>query len=203
MKSVFFLLELPVIKFGDYPIDQPLRIILGAGEQRYPGWIATQREDLNLLRPDLWQGSFGSRRADAFLCEHVWEHLTEPEGRAAARLCFAYLKSGGYIRCAVPDAFFPNPQYQRIIQIGGPGPQDHPAADHKIVYNYVLFQGIFAQAGFVIDLLEYCDENGRFHFHQWDESKGKVYRSLRFDHRNQASEINSVSLIVDAIKPEK
>jgi predicted SAM-dependent methyltransferase len=194
-------LELLVITFQDYPTDQPLRIILGAGEQQYPGWIATQREDLDLLRPDLWKHSFGPRRVDAFLCEHVWEHLTEAEGRAAARLCFAYLRPGGYIRCAVPDAYFPDSQYRRNVQVGGPGPQDHPAADHKIVYTYTRFQDVFAQAGFGVDLLEYCDENGRFHFHQWDVSKGKIYRSLRFDHRNQTGELHFVSLILDAIKP--
>ena len=58
-----------MIDFHNYPFDQPLRIIIGAGEQRYDGWIATQREELDLLRPDLWERSFGSRRADAFLCE--------------------------------------------------------------------------------------------------------------------------------------
>ncbi len=84
-----------MISFQDYPPDQPLLIILGAGEQRYPGWIATQRDDLDLLRPDLWQIQFGARRADAFLCEHVWEHLTEEQGRAAAHLCFDFLKPGG------------------------------------------------------------------------------------------------------------
>ena len=190
-----------MIDFHDYPWDQPLRIIIGAGAQRYDGWMATQREDLDLLRPDLWERSFGSRRADAFLCEHVWEHLTEAEGRAAARLCFAYLKPGGYLRCAVPDGYFPNAEYQRAAQIGGPGPRDHPAADHKIVYTYPLFQDVFVAAGFEVDLLEYCDETGRFHYNHWDAGKGKIYRSLRFDHRNQAGELASVSLILDAIKP--
>jgi len=190
-----------MIDFQAYPADQPLRIILGAGEQRYPGWIATQREDLDLLRPGQWQECFGQRRAAAFLCEHVWEHLTEAEGRAAARLCFDYLQPGGYLRCAVPDANFPNLEYQRTVQIGGPGPADHPAADHKIVYAYPLFGEIFAAAGFAVDLLEYCDERGRFHYNQWDANQGIIYRSLRFDHRNQGAEINSVSLIVDAVKP--
>jgi predicted SAM-dependent methyltransferase len=190
-----------VINIQDYPADQPLRIILGAGEQRYPGWIATQRDDLDLLRPDLWQKQFASRRADAFLCEHVWEHLTEEQGRAAARLCFNFLKPDGYIRCAVPDAYFPNTEYQRTVQVGGPGPLDHPATDHKMVYTYTLFQDIFAAAGFEVDLLEYCDERGRFHYHQWEVSKGKIYRSLRFDHRNQNGELNFVSLILDAVKP--
>jgi predicted SAM-dependent methyltransferase len=197
----FLVGEFRVIDFHDYPADQPLQIILGAGEQRYPGWIVTQREDLDLLRPELWRERFGERRAAAFLCEHVWEHLTEDEGRAAARLCFDYLQPGGYLRCAVPDGFFPNAEYQKTVQVGGPGPADHPAADHKIVYSYPLFEDIFVAAGFEVDLLEYCDRRGRFHYNQWDISQGKIYRSLRFDHRNQDGELNSVSLILDAFKP--
>jgi hypothetical protein len=57
---------------------------------------------------------------------HVWEHLTYDEGIQAAKICCEYLKPGGYIRCAVPDALFPNEEYQNIVKIGGPGPKDHP-----------------------------------------------------------------------------
>lgn len=190
-----------MLDLSNQPADQPLRIILGAGEQRYAGWIATQQADLDLLNRDQWCASFGERRADAFLCEHVWEHLTEAEGCAAAALCLEYLKPGGYLRCAVPDGYFPNAEYQRTVQIGGPGPPDHPAADHKIVYTYRVFQDVFAQAGFAVDLLEYCDERGRFHYHLWDAADGMIYRSLRFDHRNAGAAIGFVSLILDAKKP--
>jgi hypothetical protein len=65
-----------------------------------------------------------------------------------------------------------------MIQIGGPGPSDHPAADHKFVHTYRTFVPIFEEAGFIVDLLEYCDENGRFHYHQWDQKTGPIYRSL-------------------------
>jgi predicted SAM-dependent methyltransferase len=60
-----------------------IRIIIGAGEQRYPGWIATQKEDLDLLNPGSWEARYQPETIDALLCEHVWEHLTEEEGRAA------------------------------------------------------------------------------------------------------------------------
>ena len=126
--------------------------------------------------------------------------MTEAEGRAAARLCFEYLRPGGYLRVAVPDGNFPDPEYQRTVQIGGPGPLDHPAADHKIVYTAGLFADVFRDAGFTVDMLEHCDERGRFHYHQWDAAQGKIYRSLRFDHRNQDGALKSVSLILDAIK---
>ena len=180
--------------------DKPLRIIIGAGTQSYPGWIATHQEQLDLRRRADWSASFGNRRIDALLCEHVWEHLTEAEGRHAASICYEFLKVGGFLRCAVPDANFPDEAYQQMVQVGGPGPSDHPAADHKIVYDYQLFTDVFEGAGFEVDLLEYCDEAGRFHYNQWQRADGPIYRSLLSDHRNKNGSIGFVSLIVDAIK---
>ena len=111
------------------------------------------------------------------------------------------LKPGGYIRCAVPDAYFRNEWYQNMVKIGGPGPKDHPAAGHKIVHNYKSIASMFEQAGFIVKLLEFCDEDGQFHYDYWDEKEGFIYRSKRFDHRNQNDNLGFVSLIVDAVKP--
>lgn len=183
------------------PVHQPLRIILGAGDQRFSGWIATGREQLDLRRPEDFRASFSGRLVDAFLAEHVWEHLTEEEGREAADTCFRYLKPGGLLRIAVPDANFPDEAYQRTVQVGGPGPADHPAVDHKIVYDFGRLSDVFVAAGFEVDLLEYCDADGRFHYHQWDPSDGPIYRSLLSDHRNEGGRLGFVSLILDARKP--
>ncbi len=184
------------------PAHAPLRVIIGAGEQRWPGWQPTQRDELDLLDAGSWAAFFGERRADALLCEHVWEHLTETEGRAAAALCFRYLQPGGYLRVAVPDANYPNAEYQRTVQVGGPGPREHPAADHRIVYDHRRFVAVFAGVGFVVDLLEWCDEAGRFNFRYWDPADGPIYRSLRTDHRNRDGKLGTVSLILDAHKPQ-
>ena len=99
-----------------------MKVIIGAGEQRWDGWIATHREDLDLCDAESWRRWFGARWASALLCEHVFEHLTETEGRAAAAICFAYLEPGGFLRVAVPDAFFPDADYQAMVKPGGPGP---------------------------------------------------------------------------------
>jgi len=180
---------------------EPRKIIIGAGNQRWPGWQPTQQEDLDLLRRRTWVSRFSPGAIDALLCEHVWEHLTEAEGRAAAALCYEFLKPGGYLRCAVPDGNFPDEEYQRTAQVGGPGPADHPAASHKIVYEYRRLSDVFQTAGFEVDLLEYCDDRGRFHYHQWNSADGPIYRSLLSDHRNQEVTIRFVSLILDARKP--
>lgn len=191
------MLDLSVHKLND-----KLKIIIGAGDQRYEGWIPTQKEELDLKSEVDWRESFGLVKADNFLCEHVWEHLTLDEGRCAAKYVFDALKPGGLLRVSVPDANFPNEEYQRTVQVGGPGPADHPAADHKIVYDYKLFASVFAGAGFQVELLEYCDETGKFHFAHWHPSDGPLYRTLRFDHRNKDGNLGFASLVLDARKPK-
>ena len=127
-----------------------MNVIIGAGEQRWDGWIPTHQDELDLLDEVSWKRFFGDRLPDKLLCEHVFEHLSLEEGKHAAGIIFCYLKPGGYIRLAVPDAYFTNEEYQRIIQVGGPGPKDHPAADHKVVYNYRLLKDVFEEAGFEV-----------------------------------------------------
>lgn len=178
-----------------------MKIIIGAGETRYDGWTTTQESDLNLLSISDWDKLFSVESIDAMLAEHVWEHLTYEDGILAAKHCFKYLKPGGYIRCAVPDKYFRNEWYQNMVQVGGPGPSDHPAATHKIVYDYETFKNVFESVGFEVSLLEYCDENGDFHFNYWNERDGRIGRSFRYDTRNSIERLGMVSIIVDAKKP--
>ncbi len=88
------------------------RIVIGAGAKREAGWIPTQMQYLDLLKPDHWERFFQPNSIDAILAEHVWEHLTMDEGRDAARTCFKYLRPGGYLRIAVPDELHPSPAYR-------------------------------------------------------------------------------------------
>ncbi|PDY45226.1 class I SAM-dependent methyltransferase [Bacillus pseudomycoides] len=184
-------------------VKDELKIVVGAGEfNNNPGWLHTNEEELNLLKREDWIKRFNPNSLTAILAEHVWEHLSYEEGVEAAKVCYEFLKNGGYIRCAVPDSFFPDEEYQEGVQVGGPGPLDHPAASHKIVHNYKTMSAMFESAGFQVKLLEYCDESGEFHYTDWDEEEGFIYRSKRFDHRNQDGKLGFVSLIVDAVKGE-
>jgi predicted SAM-dependent methyltransferase len=175
-------------------------VIIGAGRQTWDGWTPTQGDELNLLDEGSWKRYFGDRKADALLCEHVYEHLTLEEGKIAAKTIYRYLRPGGFIRIAVPDRHFPDEDYQRSVQVGGPGPIDHPAADHKIVYGYKELKEVFVEAGFEVKLLECHDEYGNFHLNDWDVEKAPIYRSSKLDHRNQHGKIRFASLIIDAIK---
>ncbi|MCB1103498.1 MAG: hypothetical protein KDK74_02105 [Cephaloticoccus sp.] len=177
-----------------------MKILIGAGSQTHPGWISTQKQTLNLLDRSTFEQFFETRKAAAFVCEHVWEHLTEQQGRDAAKLCYDFLTEGGFMRVAVPDANFRNESYQNMVKVGGPGPLDHPAADHKIVYDLPLLTDVFASVGFGVDPLEYCDNNGRFHYHDWCWEDGPIFRSFRTDARNRNNTLGFVSLIIDARK---
>ncbi|EUJ18398.1 class I SAM-dependent methyltransferase [Listeria aquatica] len=178
-----------------------LKVIIGAGETRYPGWIPTQENELDLLDRTSWNRQFSASSIDALLAEHVFEHLDFEEGILAAKNCFHFLKPGGYIRVAVPDRHFRNQAYQELVQIGGPGPVDHPAASHKIVYDAKQLTTVFETAGFVTNLLEYCDSDGHFHFHYWNPDDGLIGRSFRYDTRNSSEKLGMVSIILDAYKP--
>lgn len=182
-------------------LQHELKVVIGAGAfNNNPGWIQTQEDELNLLDESTWENRFEHNSISAILAEHVWEHLTFEEGVEAAKICFKFLKSSGHIRCAVPDAFFLDANYQNIVKVGGPGPKDHPAASHKIVHNYKSLTQMFETAGFEVTLLEYCDESGTFYYSEWDANDGVIYRSKKYDARNQGDQLGFPSLIVDAVK---
>ncbi|WP_339146175.1 MULTISPECIES: SAM-dependent methyltransferase [unclassified Sutcliffiella] len=181
--------------------QKDIKLVIGAGEyNNNPDWIHTQEKELNLLDRDTWNDRFDINSITAILAEHVWEHLTYEEGIEAAKMCYKYLKPKGYIRCAVPDAYFQDDSYQNIVKIGGPGPKDHPAASHKIVHNYKTLKQMFETAGFEINLLEYCDEQGKFHYNEWNGADGVIFRSKKYDPRNQGEKPVFPSLILDAFK---
>ena len=177
-----------------------MKIIIGAGKTCQDGWISTQEDKLNVLRRSDFEKLLGGEKAEAFLAEHVWEHMTYDEGAAAAKNVYEFLKAGGYIRAAVPDRNFRNEWYQNMVKVGGNGDPNHPAYTHKIVYDVDMFERVFKEAGFQEMRLEYCDEMGEFHYNEWNEADGKIGRSLRFDTRNQGGKLGMVSIIIDAVK---
>lgn len=189
-----------MIYLNQFDDSDKIKIIIGASSQDYAGWIRTQQEELDLLKREDWQNSFKDRKVHNILAEHVWEHLDEEETKKSAKILYDYLDQEGLIRIAVPDGFYRNEWYQNMVQVGGPGPKDHPAASHKMLYTYKTIGTPFTEAGFSVCLLEYCDEDGKFHYNEWDETEGFIYRSKRFDHRNQNGELGFVSLIIDVRK---
>jgi predicted SAM-dependent methyltransferase len=183
----------------DYVLHKrAIKIIIGSRQTSYAGWVATDKDILNLLQEKDWAQYFWSSSLDALLAEHVWEHLSADEGCRAAKICFQYLKPGGYLRAAVPDGLHPDPKYIEQVTVHGSG---QGAPDHKVLYTYLTFREVFTAAGFEVLLYEYFDEDGHFHFTQWNSSDGMISRSQRYDARNSTDPLTYTSIILDAKKP--
>tara|TARA_A100001015_G_C15037614_1_gene737361 strand:+ start:3707 stop:4360 length:654 start_codon:yes stop_codon:yes gene_type:complete len=185
-------------KFKKYCDKQKkLKIIIGASETKYEGWISTNEILLNLINEKTFNKILKKDSVDNFLAEHVFEHLTENEGKIAIENCYQYLKPGGIIRIAVPDGFFPDPKYINSTKPGGSGPG---AYDHKVLYNYLTIKEIFDQDKFVLNFVEYFNQDGKFNEKKLSDENGFILRSRYNDERNNKAIIKYTSLIVDAIK---
>ncbi len=175
------------------------KIILGGGGITYPGWLLTDKDSLDIANRDSFARHWNPNSRAVFLAEHVWEHLNDNESEKANANCFEFLRPGGRLRIAVPDGFHPDTYYIEQVRPGGSG---SGAEDHKVLYNYKLISEQLRRTGFEVILLEYWDENGKFHFQEWSSADGHIARSKNYDERNQGGTLVYTSLIVDAIKPQ-
>jgi predicted SAM-dependent methyltransferase len=180
----------------------PRRIVIGSSGWFDFGWIPTEQHFLDLTKPADWERHFPPNSLDAMLAEHVWEHLTADEAHTAVKTCFTYLKPGGYLRIAVPDGHHPSPTYLEWVRVGGAwGGQLNN--DHKVLYTYKTLVALFENAGFRVELYEYFDEAGAFHYREWDPRQGKIRRSKRFDKLNRDGSLTYTSIVLDAFKPQE
>jgi predicted SAM-dependent methyltransferase len=175
-----------------------VKVVLGAADTSMQGWICSSSWTLDVTRRDHFERLLGGRTANAFLAEHVWEHLTAPQTALANANCFRFLSPGGYFRIAVPDGLNPDSGYIDRVRPGGTGAG---ADDHKVLYDYRTLQSALQEVGFEVRLLEWWDESGIFHYEDWSSDDGHIERSRRYDKRNRGGTLNYTSLIVDAIKP--
>ena len=97
----------------------------------------------------------------------------------------------------MPDGLHPDRSYLDWVRPNGTGPS---APAHKVLYDYGSLSNSLCQAGFAVTPLEYFDESGIFHRHDWDPHDGLIRRSARFDARNSGGTLKYTSLIVDARK---
>ena len=178
--------------------SRPLKLQVGSSGLKQIGWISSEQGFLNLLRASDWLQYFSFGSLDSVLAEHVWEHLSETEATTAAKTVFKFLKPGGHLRIAVPDGFHPDKNYIDAVKPGGSG---SGAFDHKILYTYKLLTNVFVKCGYLVDLLEYHNENRVFLAKEWRISDGFVHRSKNHDARNYTGSLNYTSIIIDAIKP--
>jgi predicted SAM-dependent methyltransferase len=197
-------------------VEMALNVIIGARETAQPGWISTDLRSneapLDMRRAEDWAKRFAPGSIDRILLEHALEHVWPEEAEEACRNFYRYLKPGGRVRIAVPDAFNPDPHYQEHSRPGGLyqwiARLFHYAPDepmHKTHWDFQSLSAMLGRVGFQVVLLEYFDAAGRFHRNAWSREDGDVRRCY-------GSEMNvnlylrwlgfqNLSLIVDAVKP--
>jgi len=175
------------------------KLAIGSSKvQLGPGWILSEYDALDASKASDWQRLFGEKnQLTNILAEHVWEHIPDEETRLSNQNCYDWLAKGGRMRIAVPDGNNPDKEYIEWVRVGGSG---IGADDHKILYTYDVMKSRLEKAGFRVELLEYWDENGHFHYTDWTLDGGKINRSRRYDPRNQGDKLGYTSLIVDAVK---
>ena len=173
-----------------------VKIIIGAGDTRFPGWIATDIPAFNTTVAAHWQRLFPPRSIDRMLAEHVFEHLTPAQFGAFLRLAREFLSADGWIRIAVPDGNHPSADYIARVRPGGIGAG---ADDHKVLYTHESLTDAVATQGYNCDLLEHFDADGQFHMVAWNAEDGYISRSALNDSRNRDGQLRYTSLIVDCM----
>lgn len=179
-----------------------LRVILGAGGIRQPGWIRTELADLDPTKREDFARYFARGSVRVFLAESCWNRWSLADACVAARHCWEYLLPGGYLRVAVSDAAHPNWQHVVASLESGPASSRRDAPGSVSArYTYRTLGALFESVGFVVDVLEYFDENGQFQGKPWDPDAGLVRASVRFDPRHQDGVLAPTSIVLDARKP--
>lgn len=175
-----------------------MRIILGAGGTTQDGWIATEQRELDVRSPGDFEEFLGDSKVDAFIAEHLFEHLTPDETRVALANILDYLAPLGTLRIAVPDGYHADQNYIDWVRPGGVGPG---CDSHHQLFNCDTLTTFLSEAGYEYILVEWWDEDGKFYSiytHGTEASKGRVSRCYLNDERNADGQVRYTSLIVDA-----
>lgn len=153
--------------------QKPSKIILGAGNTNFDGWIATDYPTFDITQKDHWGLYFPPRSIQSLLAEHVLEHLNFKQVEQVLENAKIYLSDGGVFRIAVPDGNHPSPYVYDLTKPGGIEPG---ADDHKIMFDVEIANRLASSFGYDIKLLEYFDQEGFFHKSEYSFENGYVSR---------------------------
>ena len=150
-----------------------LKIVIGAGNTNYDGWIKTDVQELDITDPKHWGYYFSKDAINNLLAEHVFEHLNYHQIRSSLLLAKEYMKKGGVLRIAVPDANHPS---HYVYDLTKPGGKEAGADDHKIFFDVEIVKRLANDLSFGLELIEYFDKDGVFHRAEYDFKNGYVKR---------------------------
>lgn len=108
------LFQVKRFKVAKFKKMKTLKLNVGCGKVKYPGWVNIDIEPVADLVIDVRKGlPFNDDNIDFIYSEHVLEHFTFEEGEKVLREFYRCLKVGGVLRIAIPDL-----DYLNIIQTG-------------------------------------------------------------------------------------
>ncbi|MFZ0455990.1 MAG: hypothetical protein WCE54_01885 [Ignavibacteriaceae bacterium] len=193
----------PFIKLNKYiqwniylKFNNDIFLVIGAGATKFEGWFSTDIDTLDVTNTKDFEKYFNKKRIKKVLAEHVLEHLSVEDINKMIKNIYNYSSAELTIRIAVPDGFHTDKEYIDAVKPGGTG---YGSDDHKHLFTYKSLSKIFEDSGFKSNLIEYWDENGKFHSN-YDEKNGYIQRSLAHDKRNKDGNPHYTSLIIDFTK---
>lgn len=190
----------------------PIKLVVGASGDRYPGWISTEESYFDITNEDHWDKYFHYDQPvwnektekwesepmpviSRILAEHVFEHLDEIAIEHTLKLMHKYLVIGGRIRIAMPDPLHTNKKYLEYIR--------DPIHNHITELSAIQLARKIKAAGFEnVQIKEGFNDAGFFNVSTWYRVDGYVKRSFWYDARNMLMDdgILWTSVIVDGIK---
>lgn len=171
-------------------IEQPKKISkinINSNRRHSSGWLNTDKKTLDITQETSWlQNNIEKKSLNKILAEHIINKLEEKDIESVIQNFKQFIASDGLLRIAVPDGYHPDKEYIKKIK-----------QKNNTLYNYKELIELFNKYGFVADVLEHFDENGNFHFKEWNKEDGFVKRSSRYDKRNRKKKLSYTSLIID------
>lgn len=176
-----------------------IKIVLGASHilAEEEGWINTDLPHFDITKEGDWLKIMGANKADNFLAEHVFEHLTLQQNKIVIGLIYKYLKPKGTLRFAVPDGYHSDENYINYVKPNGIGPG---CDDHKLLWTIDLIMETFGNSNFEIIPREYYNKEGILFSSQLSLNSGFIHRTVTNPNKQNWELNNYSSLIVDFIK---
>lgn len=139
--------------------------------------MTTNKNRLDITNQNHFCKFFLLNTIDVILSEHVIEHISTEDFKKFLNISYKYLKTGGYIRIAIPDKNHPSPFYRDMCRPGG---SDIGSEDHRVFYSKRDIESTINNM-FNLFFLEWWDEHG-FHKENWknDDENGRILRSAQF-----------------------